>query len=426
MPLVTGGAGVNRSRVLGDEVMARLDALAACSETPGTLTRTYLSPAHRQAIDLVLGWMDEAGMSARVDAAANVVGRYEGIRPGGPALLLGSHLDTVRDAGRYDGMLGVLSAIAVVKWLHGQGRRLPFAVEVVAFGDEEGARFGTALIGSRAVAGTLDPVTLASSDGQGITLAEALRVFGLDPASVGRAARRRDEVVGYLELHIEQGPVLEAEGLPVGVVSAIIGATRLDVTFVGTAGHAGSVPMASRRDALAGAAEAVLAVERRCRGEEGLVGTVGQLGVVPGAANVIPGRARLSVDIRAPEDAARRRAVEDVLGELERIAGRRGLDLTVATTHEAATCRCSPRLIERLEAAVARHQLRPLRLVSAAGHDAMAMAALTEVGMLFVRCRGGISHHPAEAVSGDDVLVANEVLADCLLALEPPSRKGMA
>jgi allantoate deiminase len=423
---MTGRAGAERFRVFGGEVMARLDVLAACSETPGALTRTYLSPAHRRAIDLVLDWMVEAGMSVRLDPVANVVGRYEGLRPGGPALLLGSHLDTVRDAGRYDGMLGVVSAIAVVKWLHGLGRRLPFAVEVVAFGEEEGARFSAALIGSRALAGTLDPATLEIVDAQGVTLAEALRVFGLDAGGVGSAARRRDEVFGYLELHIEQGPLLEAEGLPVGVVTAIVGATRLIVTLVGAAGHAGTVPMASRRDALTGAAEAVLAVERRCRREEGLVGTVGQFSVSPDAVNVIPGRVRFSIDIRAPDDAVRRRAVEDVVGELERLAARRGLALTVATVHESATCHCAPWLIQGLEAAIARHRLRPRRLVSGAGHDAMAVAALTDVGMLFVRCRDGISHHPAEAVNQADVVAANEILADFLLNLEPPASRGGA
>jgi allantoate deiminase len=256
--------------------MERCDALARHSELPGGLTRVFLSPEARGASDKVLGWMREAGMQASLDAIGNAAGRYEGERPGLPCLMLGSHLDTVRDAGKYDGMLGVVSAIECIDFLKRKNKRLAFAIEVVGFGDEEGVRFGTTLLGSRAVAGILDLEVLKAKDAKGKTLLEALREFGLDPDAIPKLARKRGEVLAYAELHIEQGPVLEAEGLPVGVVTAINGFSRLRVTLKGAAGHAGTVPMALRRDALAGAAECALAVERIARSQPEVVGTVGR------------------------------------------------------------------------------------------------------------------------------------------------------
>src|SRR5690349_3637612 len=267
----------------GARILERCDALARCSENPDGLTRVYLSAEQRDAGALVLRWMQEAGMSARLDAAGNVVGRYEGARPGLPCLMLGSHLDTVRDAGKYDGMLGVVGAIECVAALSARAARLPFALEVVGFADEEGVRFNVTLLGSHAVAGTFDPAHLDRTDAAGKTMREALADFGLDAAGITAAARRRDEVLAYVELHIEQGPVLEAEGLPVGVVTAINGGNRLAIELSGMAGHAGTVPMSLRRDALAAAAECVLAVERIAASESQLVGTVGKIEASPGA-----------------------------------------------------------------------------------------------------------------------------------------------
>ena len=281
-------------------IMQRLEALAALTSDPPRLTRVFLSEEHRRANELVAGWLGEAGMRVRVDAIGNVIGRVEGKARGLPALLLGSHLDTVRDAGRYDGMLGVVTAIECAHHI-GAGV-LPFALEVIGFGDEEGVRFGSTLLGSRAVAGTLDLKVLEATDQDGRTLAEALRRFGLDPQALGSAARRREELLAYVELHIEQGPVLERAGLPVGCVTSINGATRLQVRMQGMAGHAGTVPMAARQDALAAAAEAILAVEQRCCQEQHLVGTVGRIDASPGAVNVIPGECRFTIDVRAPED----------------------------------------------------------------------------------------------------------------------------
>ena len=393
-----------------ERIMQRCAALAGYSELPGGLTRVYLSPENRAANELVLGWLREAGMQARVDAVGNVVGRYEGEASGRPCLLLGSHLDTVRDAGRYDGMLGVVSAIECVAALAEQRRRLPFAIEVVGFGDEEGVRFGTTMLGSRALAGTLDPSALESQDARGVTVKEALRAFDLDPAALGTVARRKADVLAYVELHIEQGPVLEAEGLPVGVVTAINGFSRLRATLRGTAGHAGTVPMRLRRDALVAAAECVLAIERIARADPELVGTVGRIEAKPGAINVIPGEAEFTIDVRAPRDELRVRAVAAARSEVAAIAAKRSLACEIAAIQELGVTRCAPWLMQQLQGAVAAQGLRVHRLASGAGHDGQAMSALTDVAMLFVRCKDGISHNPAESISAEDAGVGARTL----------------
>src|SRR4051812_32476412 len=264
--------------MLGDDIVSRINQLGTISETPENLARVFLSPEHRIAADLILSWMVEAGMTVRLDAIGNVCGRYEGERPGLPCLMLGSHYDTVRDAGKWDGPLGVITAISCVADLHKRGKRLPFAIEIVGFADEEGVRFASTLLGSRAVAGTFVESVLGATDRAGITMREAMVTFGLDPDHIGAAARAPGELLAYVELHIEQGPVLEAKSLPVGVVTAIAGATRLAASLTGMAGHAGTVPMALRRDALAGAAECITTIEEFCRtDEQGLVGTVGYI-----------------------------------------------------------------------------------------------------------------------------------------------------
>ncbi|MDR3518322.1 MAG: allantoate amidohydrolase [Azospirillaceae bacterium] len=391
-------------------ILARIDALARVSEDPGALTRLFLTPEHARANALVASWMRAAGMTTSIDAIGNVVGRYEGVSPDLSVLMLGSHLDTVRDAGRFDGMLGVICAIACVADLHRRRVRLPFAIEVLGFGDEEGVRFATTLLGSRAVAGTFDPAVLMVRDANGVTLEEALWAFGLDPSAIGALARQRSQVLAYIELHIEQGPVLERHDLPVGCVTAISGASRFEAEMIGVAGHAGTVPMADRYDALAAAAESILAIERRCAAEPGLVGTVGRIAVAPGAINVIPGRATFTLDLRAPDDRQRHRAAADLEREMAAIAARRGVVATMRQVHSGTAVPCDERLMMRIEAAIAAEGITPLRLPSGAGHDGMAMAALTDVGMLFVRCSEGISHNPAEAVRAADVAVAVRVL----------------
>ena len=397
--------------------MERCDALAAFTEDDGALTRRFATPALRHASDTVREWMAAAGMAEREDAAGNVIGRYEGSDPDAGALVLGSHLDTVPDAGRYDGALGVVVAIGAVARLAERGERLPFALEVYAFSDEEGTRFGTAYLGSAAVAGRFDEAWLARRDGDGTTMADALRAYGCDPAALADARRDADGVIGYVEVHIEQGPVLEHADVPVGVVEGIAGQTRWEVELRGRAGHAGTVPMNARHDALCAGAELVLAVEAAGRAKPGLVATVGELGVLPGASNVIPGAVRLSVDVRHGDDGVRREAVARLEGEAERIAEERGVELATVPRFEHEAVRCAPELVAELERAVRARGIAPLRLVSGAGHDAVQLAALAPVAMLFVRCAGGVSHDPAESVAEDDVAVALDVLDELLAGL---------
>jgi allantoate deiminase len=404
-------AGGQQERSLGDEIVGRIDELAAVSEAPQHLTRMFLTKQHRAAADLILGWMRSAGMRAHLDAIGNVCGRYEGEAAGSPCLMLGSHYDTVRDAGKWDGPLGLITAISCVAELHKKGRRLPFAVEVIGFADEEGVRFASTLLGSRAVAGTFDERVLGAKDSAGISMRDALSQFGLDPNHIGAAARARGELLGYIELHIEQGPVLEAQGLPVGVVTAIAGATRLAASLTGMAGHAGTVPMRLRRDALAGSAECIVAIEEFCRtDEDGLVGTVGSIHAMPGAINVIPGQVSFTIDIRAPSDVHRKRAVADIVRKIETIAKRRELELQADITHENHTAPCAPWLRSQVAEAIAGEGFRVFELPSGAGHDGMAMIDIADVGMLFVRCRGGISHHRDEHVELADVDAAAGVL----------------
>jgi allantoate deiminase len=396
---------------LGEEIVRRIDALAAISETGEHLTRIFLTPEHRAAADLILTWMREAGMRAHLDAIGNVCGRYEGDRPGLPCLMLGSHYDTVRDAGKWDGPLGVVTAIACVADLNRRGKRLPFAIEITGFADEEGVRFASTLLGSRAVAGTFDESVLAGRDRDGVSMREAMQKFGLDPDHIGAAARVRRELLAYIELHIEQGPVLEDQDIPVGVVTAIAGATRLAAQLTGMAGHAGTVPMGLRHDALAGAAECISAIEYFCRTDgNGLVGTVGYVRAAPGATNVIPGQASFSIDIRAPTDMHRQRAVADIVREIEAIAKRRGLALQLDVTHQNRTVPCAPWLKHQIAAAIAAEGFSVFELPSGAGHDGMAMIDIADVGMIFVRCRGGVSHHPDEHVELADADAGARVL----------------
>jgi len=412
--------------MLGDEIVSRINQLGAISETADNLTRIFLSPEHRAAADLLMSWMRDAGMAAHMDAIGNVCGRYEGERPGLPCLMLGSHYDTVRDAGKWDGPLGVITAIACVADLNRRGVRLPFAVEIVGFADEEGVRFASTLLGSRAVAGTFDDGVLDARDRDGLSMREALAQFGLDPRQIGSAARTRPELHAYVELHIEQGPVLEQQSLAVGVVTAISGATRLAATLSGMAGHAGTVPMALRRDALAGAAECIVAVETFCKDDgAGLVGTVGVVNAMPGATNVIPGRTSFTLDIRAPADDHRKLAVAEIVRRIEAIAKRRDLSLQIDVTHENRTVPCAPWLKTQAAEAVAAEGYPVFELPSGAGHDGMAMIDVADVAMLFVRCRGGISHNPAEHVEYADADAGARVLLRLIENFRPQKAEGV-
>lgn len=390
-----------------ERVMARADELAAISETAEGLTRVSLSPQHLQANQQVARWMTQAGMTVWQDSVGNICGRYEGEQEGAPAILLGSHLDTVRNAGRYDGMLGVLTAIDVVENLHQQGRRLAKAIEIVGFCDEEGTRFGITLLGSRGLTGTWPESWLTQTDAQGISVAQAMVQVGLDPARVSLAARPTADIAGYLELHIEQGPCLEQAGLALGVVEAINGARRLNCRFTGEAGHAGTVPMSQRRDALAAAAEWMVLIETTTRQHGGnLVATVGTLRCAPGAVNVIPGEVALTLDIRGPQDGPLDALLATLLDAAQAIAARRHLHFAAEAFYHIAATACDRRLQAVLTQAVSEVQGRSLSLPSGAGHDAIAIAERWPVGMLFVRCKGGVSHHPAESVTRQDVALA--------------------
>lgn len=393
-----------------ERVMAQCDQLAAFSEHEDALCRRYLTVEHQQANQQVAQWMQEAGMRVWQDAAGNQWGRYPAdAPPERPVVILGSHLDTVNNAGKYDGMLGVLSAIEVVRQLHQDQSQLPFAIEVVGFGDEEGVRFGATLLGSAAVTGQWQQEWFALTDAQGIALSEAMLQFGLDPEQIASCAREHSQVQAYLELHIEQGPVLEQAGQAVGIVSAIAGAKRFQFSLTGMAGHAGTVPMNLRRDALCGAAQMVGAIEMAAW-EHHVVATVGKLEAHPGAVNVIPGAAEFTLDLRAKDDERLEKALEAILLVARRIADGRQLALDVQLIHEAQAVSCDAQLQAALASTLEQQGYKPHSLLSGAGHDAMMMANIAPVGMLFVRCKGGISHHPAESVSLDDVQAGIDAL----------------
>jgi allantoate deiminase len=380
------------------------------SEEPDKLTRRFLTPAHRATIDRIGGWMREAGMDVRLDAAGSLVGRKEFGTAGRPALVFGSHVDSVRDAGAYDGMLGVLLGLACVEAL-GE-RKLPFAIEVVGFGDEEGSRFQASMNGSRAFAGKLNlAAALEARDREGGTLRDAVAAFGLKPESMGDARRERGSVLAFVEPHIEQGPVLEAQGRALGVVTSIAGQWRLKVRVQGMAGHAGTTPMHLRTDALAAAAEAVLTVERiATEGAADLVATVGQIAAQPGAPNVIAGSAEFTVDVRAGTDAVRDAGLAQIEAAIAEIALQRGVKVEIERVQNLPASIMDTHLAALLKRAAAARGHDAPEMVSGAGHDAMIVASLAPTAMLFIRCAKGISHNPAESVTPKDCEAALQAL----------------
>lgn len=394
------------------DVLARCEELAAITAVAGRIDRFHLTPEHQRANELVADWMQLAGLSTHTDPAGNVCGRRG--EPGQPTLMLGSHLDSVPDAGKYDGPLGVLLGIEVAARL--RDVKLPFALEVIGFSDEEGVRFGVAMLGSKAVAGRWDETYLDAADAHGITVRQALADFGLDPSRVGQAAR--NDLIGYLEAHIEQGPELEDLGRPLGVVTSICGARRFDLAVLGEARHAGGTPYARRRDALIGASQAVLDVERIAR-ERGVIATVGRMRAFPGAVNVIAGRAEFSLDLRAEHDSARDDAWDAIREAIEAHCASRGLQFVAQEEHRARSVACAPRLQIAIRAGIVRTtgEDEPPALYSRAGHDAMVLGEIADVGMLFVRCFDGISHHPAEDVTAQDVALAADAFEQAVRVL---------
>jgi allantoate deiminase len=388
---------------IGARAETMLAELGAISSEPQRLVRLYLTPEHRRAADLIGSWMRDAGMTVTEDALGTVRGHW---RPDlKRRLLIGSHIDTVIDAGKYDGPLGVVAGILAVRELMDRDIDLPFGIDVLAFGDEEGSRFRTTLAGSSACAGVFDRSSLAFPDRNGISLGDAIEAYGKRIDDIPAAAYNPADVVGFVELHIEQGPVLEAQNLPLGVVTGIVGQSRMRVVVLGEAGHAGTVPMRMRQDALAGAAELMLLIEQTARENEddGMVATVGRIEASPGATNVIPGRVGFSLEFRSSSDDKRKAAIELIKADAQRIGVKRKLEFAFEPFHETSTTACTPELQALMDDAIASLGYQSIRLPSGAGHDAQVMAKLCPMAMLFVRCRGGISHNPAEFASEADI-----------------------
>ncbi len=407
----------------GNTILTQAGILGAWSDTDSGLTCTYLSEAHRETAAQLAQWMQDAGMQVHIDAVGNVVGRYLSDAPGAKTLLTGSHYDTVRNGGKYDGRAGILLPIAIVGYLHRRAEKLPFHLEVIAFAEEEGVRFGSAFLGSSASIGQFDMNLLDRIDANGTSMRQALLKAGHAPADIAACGHNPADLLGFVEVHIEQGPVLLQRDLPVGIVTSIAGSRRYLIELRGTAGHAGTTPMNMRKDAAAAAAEIILYVEQRCAQVPGLVGTVGQLQVPQGSVNVIPGRCCLSLDIRAPGDSERDAAVDDVLRELDAICARRCIEYTLESIENAPAAPCASWLMQQLAAATERQGVPAFTLPSGAGHDAMALAKITDVAMLFIRCgNGGISHNPLETMTADDAELAAVIFLDFLRHFGPTAK----
>jgi len=411
----------------GARILEQCNELGAISEDRQVLTRRYLTPEHRRTAEHIARWMHAAGMTVEIDALGNVVGRYPAADDGAPRVITGSHMDSVVDAGRYDGVFGILCAIAAVSDLNARGKRLPIAVEVVAFGDEEGVRFGFSMAGSKALAGRFDMSLLDRRDAAGVTLRDAIAAFGGDASAIAGLSRAHANVAAFVEVHIEQGPVLLDEGLALGVVTSIAGSTRIAARVSGLAGHAGTVPMGARRDALTAAAEMALYVEAyTSERADTLVGTVGKFSVAGGGAiNVIPGEVAFTIDVRAGEDAARIAAVVNLERDCRAIAARRGVTLDWEPLFELSATPCDEGLQQRLAASIESLGITPRFLRSGAGHDAMEMAHVAPIGMLFVRCgAGGISHNPRETMTADDASAATRALIHFLENFDGAAHAG--
>ncbi len=392
-------------RAAAETVIAHCRKLATFSEQPGCTTRTFLSSPMRDCHQEIAGWLKPLGAEIKIDAAGNFRAFYEAKESNAPQLLIGSHLDTVPDAGCFDGILGVVLGAALLESLHGE--RLPFGIEIVGFSEEEGVRFGVPFIGSRALVGRLDEELLARKDERGISVRAAIENFGLNPSEIPDA-RLKGEILGYLEFHIEQGPVLDELGLPLAAVEAIAGQNKLEVTFLGRANHAGTTPMHLRCDAIACAAEWIAAVEREGQLIPGLVATVGKIDAKPGATNVIAGEARLTLDVRHRHDDVRVRAVETLIQRAEDIAARRGLSVLRGPQSSQPAMPMDSHLVRDVEEAIRQARCEPHRMVSGAGHDAMILAEKIPAAMIFLRSPLGISHSPEESVKVEDVEKAIE------------------
>jgi allantoate deiminase len=412
------------SALSGEAIERRLRELAEFTDVPGQMTRLSLSPSHRKAADMLLTWFKAAGMTAEIDAMGSVVGRYGSASNDAKTLIIGSHIDTVPNGGIYDGNLGVITGLALVEELSKQGKRLPFAIEVIAFSDEEGVRFPSALSSSRAIAGKLEAKALDEKDRDGISRREALIAFGCNPDDWQKCQRNPADLMGYLEVHIEQGPVLEAHLEPLGVVTGIAGTSRGTITITGKAGHAGTTPMSMRRDALTAAAEVILAIEKIARDSDGLVTTVGVVTIAGQAVNVIPGEVTISYDIRAGQDKVRVRGVAQAIGVAKEIAEARNCVAEIDMTYAAPAAESDPAFVSAFSSAIKKQTGQVIALPSGAGHDAMVFRNVCPQAMLFIRCKDGLSHHPEEHATVADIGAGAQALFDAVIELANSSTKG--
>lgn len=390
---------INRAQ----RIIDRCRQIAACTEVSGETTRTFLSPPMRTVHTLLRGWMEAIGMTVRVDAAGNLRGLWPGDSPRSPRLMIGSHLDTVPNAGAFDGVLGVVLGLSLIEELRGQ--RLPFALEIIGFSEEEGVRFNKPFLGSLALIGKLDATALSLTDRNGVSVADAIRIFGLNPAELP-AAILPDETFAYIEFHIEQGPLLESENSSLGIVETLVGQTRMNLTFDGQPNHAGTTPMHLRHDAMAAAAQWIVAVEDYANDHADMVATVGRVETSPGVGNVVAGRVTASLDIRHANDQTRNLAVTTLIGSAMSASAKRGVKVTTRTLLEQPAVPMNPGLTALLQSAATKTKYPNRRMVSGAGHDAMIVAQRLPCAMLFLRSPGGLSHHPDEAVLTQDVEAA--------------------
>lgn len=413
--LIGGGAfviGINTNRIL-----ERLEQLALCTESSTGVTRRSFTKQSDEAENLVIGWMQAAGMSVRKDAMNNVIGRFEGRNSDAPVLMMGSHIDSVVNGGKYDGTLGVIAAIEVISVLFQTNQIPEHPLEVICFCDEEGTRFHTTFLGSRAMVGSLTAQDLNNCDDQGVSVAQAMREYGLIPECYQYAKRHADSILAYLELHIEQGPVLEYFKQPCGSVTGIAGVSRYTFTIKGKAGHAGTVPMKNRYDALVGAAEMIVKIEEMAKQKAPLVATVGKLLVGPGTSNVIPEIVKGTLDVRDMDAVRKAEFLTTLFAEINEIAKRRKLSCQFERVIEVEPVTCSRSITDCIDTAMLINGINPHQLISGAGHDAMIMAGLTDVGMIFVRCKEGLSHCPNEFVSSSDIAICTKILFDTVWML---------
>lgn len=391
-----------------------LEDIAQCSQTQDPdsegVTRLCASEEHAKANEKLREWMLLSGMEVRMDNAANLIGRYHSPNPNAQTLIFGSHQDTVPNGGKYDGILGVILPVALIHYFHQQKFEFPFNIDVIAFSDEEGTRFQSTLLGSKAISGTFDPSVLDARDAHGVTMREALTSFGCHPDQIEKDAYDKEKVLGFVELHIEQGPQLEQANLPVGVVTAITGIERHTLSIVGKAGHAGTVPMDMRQDALVGAAQVIHMFDQLCKREDDLVGVVGKIANFPNGVNVIPQQTDITIELRSPNDASRIAARKEMLENIQTLMAQYNLAYHHEQTYEQAAVTCSDSLSSALTQAIALSNIDTKHLFSGAGHDGLAVCELTDIVMLFMRCTGGVSHHPDEAILQQDLVAAVEVL----------------